>query len=74
MSAPGGHLHQERLSEKAMEVLEGLKGFLNSLDFKPKRNNLHHCNDQAALYDVIQRLIMELQFITIKVQYNTKHT
>jgi hypothetical protein len=56
---------QERLSPKAMEVLTELK--VIKLKFQPVRSNLYHCEDQPALFSLVQRLTKELEFITVKV-------
>jgi hypothetical protein len=68
MSASGEHLSQERLSGEAMEALKGLKELLQTIEFKPERENLYLCDNHPALLDIVQRLIKELQFITVKVQ------
>jgi hypothetical protein len=68
MPASGEHLSQERLSGKAMEVLEELKDLLGAIEFKPERKNLYRCDNQPALFDIVQRLTKELQFITVKVR------
>jgi hypothetical protein len=67
MSASGEHLSQERLSDSAMRVLKELEGLLARVEFKPLRNNLHRCDDQPALFNIVERLTKELEFIKVKV-------
>lgn len=73
MSTSDEHLSQEMLSGTAMAVLEELEVLLKSLNFKLERHNLHRCDDQAALFTIVQRLTQELHFITIKVRHNLEH-
>jgi hypothetical protein len=49
MPALREHLSQERLSGKAIEVLEELKDLLRAIEFKPEKKNLYRCNNQPAL-------------------------
>jgi hypothetical protein len=67
MSITGEHLSQEILSEKAMEVLKELEDLLESIEFKPERNNLHCCDNRPTLFNIVKRLIEELGFIKVKV-------
>lgn len=77
MSTPGEHLYQERLNEKANEVLKELqvllKDFLEQKKFNILRKNLYVCEDERALFDIVKRLINELDFIKTKVVHLPHH-
>lgn len=77
MSSPGEHLYQERLNDKANEVLKELKDLLKDLleqqKFKMLRKNLYLCEDEPALFDIVKRLIKELDFIKTKVVHLPHH-
>ena len=77
MPSPGEHLYQERLSEKSNEMLKELKDLLKDLleqnKFKILKNNLYLCEEDPALFDIVKRLIKELDFIKIKVVHLSHH-
>jgi hypothetical protein len=53
MPASREYLSQERLSRKAIEVLEELKDLLRAIEFKLERKNLYYYNNQPTLFDIV---------------------
>jgi hypothetical protein len=54
------HLSQERLSRKEMDSLTELMVLLKAIDFKPERSNPYRYDNEPGLFDIVQRLIKEL--------------